>query len=311
MSRLAGPRLPLRHRGPVARRVARRPEGARWLRASPRARSRPDRLPGPARRTAAPWSPSTPVVACCGCVRVTGRYAAGTSSASSSSAGSSGARLRSRWRSTVACSGWRRRAGWSVTTRTTCNDSGVTADHVAGTDLRPIGVCRDGADGIWVLVAQSSGCLTLVHLDCWGAVVGEPVRVPLAGDLTGTRGGCAGWRGRRRTVADVAPGRASCVLTRPPTSDRCPWQTVPTCVRSSSTARTGWSCCVPTTRERSAGDPHDRRRPGRAARRRAAARVRTRVGRGRRSAAGARRCAAASRSSTRHPRRPRGGSRPS
>ncbi|MDR7254312.1 phage tail-like protein [Nocardioides sp. BE266] len=93
---------------------------------------------------------------------------------------------------------------------------GVTTHHVAGTDLRPIGVCRDGADGIWVLVARQSGCLTLVHLDCWGAVVGRPLRVPLAGDLTGTVAAAPDGR------VVVVPSRSSrvAVLVRPhPTAD--------------------------------------------------------------------------------------------
>lgn len=93
---------------------------------------------------------------------------------------------------------------------------GVTTRHVAGTDLCPIGVCRDGADGIWVLVARSSGCLTLVHLDCWGALVDRPLRVPLAGDLTGTVSAAPGGR------VVVVPSRSSrlAVVVRPhPSTD--------------------------------------------------------------------------------------------
>ena len=93
---------------------------------------------------------------------------------------------------------------------------GVTTHHVAGTDLQPIGVCRDGADGVWVLVGQSSGCLTLVHLDCWGAVVGRPLRVPLAGDLTGTMAAAPGG------AVVVVPSQSSrlAVLVRPhPSTD--------------------------------------------------------------------------------------------
>jgi len=62
---------------------------------------------------------------------------------------------------------------------------GVTADEVADDGLRPIALCADGSNGIWVLAIRRSGCLPLVHLDCWGEPIGEPVPVPLAGDETG------------------------------------------------------------------------------------------------------------------------------
>lgn len=62
---------------------------------------------------------------------------------------------------------------------------GLVTDAVVGRDRRPIALCGDGAGGVWVLVAGKHGCLLLVHLGCWGALVGEPEPVPLAGDETG------------------------------------------------------------------------------------------------------------------------------
>jgi phage tail-like protein len=93
---------------------------------------------------------------------------------------------------------------------------GVTADEVADEDLRPIALCADGSNGIWVLVIGRFDCLTLVHLDCWGGSVGEPVPVPLAGDATGRVAATPGG-----TVV-VVPSRRSrlAIVVRPhPTTD--------------------------------------------------------------------------------------------
>ncbi|TCM35976.1 phage tail protein [Kribbella sp. VKM Ac-2568] len=62
---------------------------------------------------------------------------------------------------------------------------GVITHAVVGTGRRPIALCPDGAGGVWVLVAGKTGCLTPVRLDCWGAPVGEPGPLPLAGDDSG------------------------------------------------------------------------------------------------------------------------------
>jgi phage tail-like protein len=93
---------------------------------------------------------------------------------------------------------------------------GVSAGVAADVDLWPISLCADGSNGIWVLAIRRSGCLTLVHLDCWGGPVGEPVPVPLAGDTTGRVAATTGG------AVVVVPSRRSrlAIVVRPhPTTD--------------------------------------------------------------------------------------------
>jgi phage tail-like protein len=80
---------------------------------------------------------------------------------------------------------------------------GVSASELADDDLRTISLCDDGANGVWMLAMRTSGCLVLRHLDCWGGPIGEPIPVPVAGDVTGRIAATAS-----RAVV-VAPSRTS------------------------------------------------------------------------------------------------------